>query len=728
MPQGLPAGFIRQEPVLPLPPEEMAVNFDEPEPNIIDGAEYIENEDGGITIDFTPQMKAPHSTPFEANLVEELPSDEVKRITEELLEAYEDDKGSRSEWEETLKHGMKFLGLKYEERTRPFKDACGAYDSTMLASALSWQATVTSEFLPATGPVDTQIYGAETELKTDQAKRVKQFMNFYLTSVASEFYPNVDQMIMWLNIVGMIVKKTYQDPILLRPVSLYITPENFIVSETNTNDLKSCTRMTHEFTLTAKEMREMQLAGVYLDAAVTPDEDESDESPIRAEVSSIQGITRHAHDKDKLFTNLEFHVDLDIKGLNDQGGVEIPERLPVPYIVTIAKDSRKMIALRRNWDKDDPKFKKIEYFTEFRFTQGFGFYGLGLAHLMGGSSRVTTSILRQLVDAGTFQNFPAGLKAKGLKPENNDVMMGPGEFKEVDTGGMAIKDAFMPMPYNGPSAPLADLRREMVAAAEKIGALTNVKLTDLPTNVAMGTVLALLEETTKLPNSIMSRIYNAMKNEFSLIGKLFAKYLPDEPYAYKMIGEENYVTSKDFNEDVAIVPIGDATAASSAKRLLKVYAIKEIAQTAPEIYNLRAIHEEMLKMIGVDNIERILPPPPPLPNPEDAPPPPIDPSLVLMEEVKVKAQEVDAHFKEAEMRAETEAFKAQLKFESDQAKREIDEKLAILKSQTDIALTKIKALTDLQKQSEKTAAENERTQAEELDRAQQDIMEAGMID
>jgi len=704
MPQGLPTGFIPQEPVLPLPQQEMGLDMGEPEPNIIDGAQYIENEDGGLTIDFTPQMKAPHSTPFEANLVDELPSDEVQRLTEDLLEAYEDDKGSRSEWEETLKQGMKFLGLKYEERTRPFKDACGAYDGTMLTSALSWLATVSSEFLPATGPVDTQIYGKETEIKIDQAKRIKQFVNFYLTKLAPEFYPNKDQQFMWFNVVGMVVTKTYQDPILLRPVSLYITPENFIVSETNTNDLKSCTRMTHQFTLTAKEMREMQLAGVYLDVKINPDEDEHDESPIKAEVSTIEGITRHAHDKDKLFTNLEFHVDLDIKGL-DNSGMSIPERLPVPYIVTIAKDSRKMIALRRNWDKDDPKFKKIEYFTEYRFIQGFGFYGLGLAHLIGGSARVTTSILRQLVDAGTFANFPGGLKAKGMKPENNDIMVGPGEFKDVDTGSMPIRDVFMPLPYNGPNAGLIELRREMVAAAEKIGALTTFKLDEIPSTMAMGTVMALLEETTKLPNSIMNRIFTAMTNEFSLLSKLFAKYLPDTPYAYKMIGDESYVTSKDFNDEVSLVPVGDPTAASSAKRLLKVYAIKEIAQSAPEIYDMRAIHEEMLKMIGVDNIEKILPPPPPPPNPEDMPPPPLDPGMVMLEDVKVKDKEVDAKFKEAEMRMETEAFKAQLKFESDQAKREIDEMLAKLRAETELKITKIKALTELQKQSEKLGGE-----------------------
>jgi hypothetical protein len=828
MPASIPSGFMSEQTQLPIPNEGIDLELMGEQPNIINGTQFTDLEDGGVEVDFAPQMKAPFSTPFEANLAEEIPASILSTLCEDLMQAIEDDKGTRSEWEQILKKGMEFLGLKYEERTFPFPESCGVYDPTMLQSGITWQATSNSEILPDKGPIDIHIWGEETDEKLDNASRLKEYLNNYFRVVAKEFYPNTDQMLMWLPFVGMMFKKTYQDPIKLRPVSYYIQPDNLVVSDINTNDLSSCPRITHVIPkMSQKHMRQLQLKGVYLDVDVLPDDDHSqDESVITQQVNTIQGTDQRSYERDKNYTIFEVHTDIDLKGYEHEDGFGKQTKLPLPYIVTIVKESRKIIAIRRNWEENDPLAEKINYFTAYRFMQGFGFYGFGYAHLQGGSAKAATSILRQTIDAGTFANFPGGVMQKGLKPEANNIPIAPGEWRVMDTGGVPIKDALMNLPYLGPSPALIDLRREIVGGLEKIGSLTNIGFNEAQPNIAVGTVMALLENSMKVPNSIMKRVYSALCEEFALFSKLFAKYLPDQPYNFKTQGSENFVTRADFNDDMEIVSVADPTTSSSAQRLMRSLALKELGTAAPQLHNQRNLYEQIYKEMGIKDIDKILLPAPEeakpldpvtenqnaivnkpfmafieqdhgahvivhqsepdianlpamqahiqehlamayrlkmqqqmgieLPDPsqelppemqnqiamlaaqamqnmqqqeqEQAPPPPLDPSLVLLEEVKVKDKEVDTRFKEAEMRAETEAFKAQLKYESDQAKREIDEKIAQLKSQTEIAVTKIKALTELQKQDEKTASEDIRSEEDELSAVEKEIREADMIE
>jgi hypothetical protein len=622
---------------LDMPSEGADIEIEDAGPAMLDGAEFTEMDDGGVEIDFEPQEDLPEEAAFDANLALYMDDMDMNALGEMLLSGVEEDRQSRGDWEATMTEGIKLMGLKIEERTMPFKGACGVYDPLMAEAVIRWQAVAAGELLPAAGPVKTQVIGVANEQLDAQASRVQQFMNLYLTELAPEFYEEFDQMLFWLPLVGSTFKKTYQDRLLGRPVSRFVLPDNFIASY-GTTDLATSPRFCHITSMTRRNFRLAQLAKVYRDVDVgDPQDDGSEQTPIQAQVDGVQGVEPGAEGTEE-YKIYEVYADLNLSGFENDDGI------PLPYIVTIEEGARKVLSIYRNYDEADPTFQRKDLFTHYKFMPGVGFYGLGYAHLLGNSAKTATSIRRQLIDAGTLNNFPGGLRVKGMRLDDNNIGIGPTEFREIDTGGLPIQNAIMTMPYKEPSQVSLQLLQETYEGARNLANTAEIAVGEGRQDAPVGTTVALMEAATRLQSATLKRCHRAFSRELKLIAGLFGKYLPDEPYPFPVRGGMAAIMREDFSNNIDVIPVSDPNISSSAQRMMRAEALLRFATQQPDQHNLREAYRQMYVEMGVpdEKIELLL-------APERAKPMPLDPltenqnAIVGMPLIAGAYQDHDAH-------------------------------------------------------------------------------------
>lgn len=595
----------------------------------------VEDEDGGVTIDLEPRSSdlelAAALQNHGANLAEVLDDRDLAKIAGDLLNGYDSDRSSREEWEQSYVSGLDLLGFKYEERTEPFEGASGVTHPLLAEAVTQFQAQAYKELLPAGGPVRTQVVGLPTPERVAQADRVKEYMNYQIVHVMEEYDPDMDQMLFHLPLAGSTFKKTYFDDAKGRAVSSFVPVENLVVSYSAT-DIASAERVTHVLNLSANEMRQNQVYGFYRDIELNPGMIERGD--IGEAIDDTQGIEPSANDEG--FTVLEVHTYLDLPGFEDRDENDEATGIALPYIVTIDEDSAEVLSIRRNWAEGDTKRKPVHYFTHYKFLPGLGFYGLGLVHMIGGLSRAATSLLRQLIDAGTFSNLPAGFKTRGVRISDSDVPLQPGEFRDMDAPGGDLRAAIMPLPYKEPSPTLSNLLGFLVGAGQRFAAIADMQVGEGDQTAAVGTTMAMMERGTKVMSAIHKRLYNAQKLEFKILARIFRD--TTQQYPYEVMGVQPQAASQDFDDRIDILPIADPNIFSMAQRVTLAQAQLQLAQTNPQMHNLHEAFRRMYEALGVQNIEQILPPPP-KPTPSD---PAEENSRALMGQ-PIQAHEAEDH-------------------------------------------------------------------------------------
>lgn len=584
-------------------------------PSMVDGAMITENADGSSVVDLAPvSARAEEPQEHGANLAEYLDPSDRAALGQQLCEAIDDDLKSRAEWEESLNAGMEQLGVKIDDRTYPFNGACGVYDPMMAFATLRWNATGFSQLLPADGPVKTKIVGYADEERYAKAARKRAWFNLYLTQLAPEYYPDFDQMLFWLPLVGSTFKKVYQDPILGRPVSPFITPTNFVVSYT-TNDLWTSPRATHLIEMTRRDMKMMQLMGVYRDIELGLADETSEKTALQQATDSAQGVTPTLYQGDDRYSLRESHVDWDLKGFEhriaSEDETDAPSGLPLPYRVTVDNKTKEVLAIYRNWKEGDERFRKKQSFVQYKFLPGLGFYGFGYAHILGGSAKAATSLRRQLIDSGTLNNFPGGLRVKGMKFEDNNMGIGPTEFREVDTGGLPIQSAIMTMPYKEPSPVLLEMLSVVDAGADRLAGTQEIAVGDGRQDAPVGTTMALMEASQKLQSVTVKRTHVSFRQELALLDECFAENMPEEPHQFPVAGGVEEISKVDFGDDVEVIPVSDPNITSSAQRVIIAEQAIKGAQQAPQIHDQREVWREYYEALEYEpeRIAKILPKP-----------------------------------------------------------------------------------------------------------------------
>ena len=562
--------------------------------------EITSEDDGGVLIDFDPMDQRGQNLEFDANLAEEMPERELSRISSELLGEFDANKASRQDWEEAYSSGLELLGFNYEERTQPFRGASGVTHPLLAEAATQFQAQAFNELLPPSGPVRTVVMGKSTAAKAQQAQRVKQFMNYYITNVMDEYTPDMDQMLFFLPLAGSTFKKTYYDETMERAVSKFVPAENLVVPY-DTADLDSCPNITQVVRMALNDLRKRQVAGVYLDVEVIPSQKEL--TSLTGEMNRLDGQDANQIDYD--CTILECHVDLDLEGYEDEDEDGEFTGIKIPYIVTISEDNGQILAIRRNYREDDSLRKKISYFTHYKFLPGFGFYGLGLIHTIGGLSRTATSALRQLIDAGTLSNLPAGFKARGLRIRDDDEPLQPGEFRDVDAPGGAIRDSLMPLPFKGPDQTLFQLLGFVVDAAQRFATITDLKVGAGNEGAAVGTTMAMMEQGARVMSAVHKRLHYAMRQEFKILARVMSESLPQE-YPYSVPGGDETIMREDFDDRVDIIPVSNPNVFSQAQRIVLAQTKMQLATQAPEIHNIHEVYRDMYEALGVTDVDRIM--------------------------------------------------------------------------------------------------------------------------
>ena len=590
--------------------------------------EIISDDDGSVTVDFDPGDMRGDSEDFYSNLAEEMPDRELGRIASDLLGAFDSNKSSRQEWEDTYKNGLDLLGFNHEERTSPFRGASGVTHPLLSEAATQFQAQAFNELLPSSGPVRTVVLGKDTREKQDQAHRVKQFMNYYITNVMEDYTPDMDQMLFYLPLAGSTFKKIYYDGNLGRAVSKFVPAENLVVPY-DTSDLDTCPNITQVVRMDLNDLRKKQVAGVYLDIDVIPSQGEV--TSVRSELDRIDGFEPNQIDYD--CTLLECHVDLDLDGYEDIGEDGEPTGIKVPYIVTISQDNSEILSIRRNYEEDDEKKKKISYFVHYKFLPGFGFYGLGLIHTIGGLARSATSSLRQLIDAGTLSNLPAGFKARGLRIRDDDEPLQPGEFRDVDAPGGAIRDSLMPLPFKGPDQTLFNLLGFVVQAGQRFATITDMKVGDGDQSAAVGTTIAMLEQGSRVMSAVHKRLHYAMRLEFKILARVMSESLPQE-YPYSVAGDDASVMSTDFDGRVDVVPVSNPNVFSQAQRIALAQTKLQLATQAPEIHNMHEVYRDMYEALGVNDVDRLMQS---LPDNEPRPTDPAQENINVLDQMRLHA-------------------------------------------------------------------------------------------
>jgi hypothetical protein len=586
--------------------------------------EVVPEEDGGATIDFEPgAINIPGTENHFDNLADLLPDDILEPIGNELRGNYNDYKMSRKDWEQAYTSGLDLLGFKYENRTEPFQGASGATHPVLAEAVTQFQAMAYKELLPSDGPVRTQILGVVNPMKEQQAQRVKDFMNYQIMDQMQEYEPEFDQMLFHLPLAGSAFKKVYYDDLLGRAVSKFVPADDLIVPYTATS-LDDAEAIIHRIKISGNDLRKQQVVGFYKDIELGQPADI--ENKLEQKERELEGSRKSGKPED-MYTLLECHVNLDLEGFEDMGPDGEPTGIKLPYIVTIDETSSKILSIRRNYKAEDPKKNKTQYFVHFKFLPGLGFYGFGLIHMIGGLSRTATSALRQLLDAGTLSNLPAGFKQRGVRVRDEAAPIQPGEFKDVDAPGGSLRDAFYPLPYKEPSQTLLQLMGIVVQAGQRFASISEMQVGEGNSNAAVGTTIALLERGSKVMSAIHKRLYTALKQEFKLLGKVIATYLPPN-YPYDVVGGQRQIKQLDFDDRVDILPVADPNIFSMSQRITLAQTELQLATSSPQIHNLYAVYRNMYNALGVKNIDQILPPPPP--------PAPKDPSLEHIDAMAAK--------------------------------------------------------------------------------------------
>ena len=600
-------------------PEGMEVQIPQVE-DFAGGAEVIDDGMGGAIVQALMGEAEGLEVEAEvyehgANLAEVIDEGELGGISSDLREQYEDDKESRSEWEETYTKGLDLLGIQSQERSQPFQGASSVTHPLISESVTQFQAQAYKELLPAGGPVQTQIVGLKDAERESQAQRVKEFMNYQITEVMEEFDPDTDQMLFYLPLCGSTFKKVYFDELKGRAVSKFIPAEDLVVSY-SASDLATANRVTHVLQMTENAVRKMQIMGVYRDVELLAGSDEEDPSRVDAKIDEIEGVER-GYSSD-LLTILEMHVEMDLEGFEDMNPEGEPTGVKLPYIVTMDYGSGEVLSIRRNYAQDDMLKRKLQYFVHYKFLPGLGFYGFGLIHMIGGLGRAATSILRQLIDAGTLANLPSGFKARGIRIRNDDEPLSPGEFRDIDAPGGDIRNSIIPLPFKEPSATLAQLLGSLIDGGRRFVSIADQQVSNMSQEQPVGTTVAMLERGMKVMSAIHKRLHYAQKTEFRLLGKIFAESLPAE-YPYEVPGVDRNIKSSDFDGRVDIIPVSDPNIFSMAQRVTLAQTELQLAQSNPEMHNLYEAYKRMYAALEVQNIEEILPPP--------QKPQPTDPSI-----------------------------------------------------------------------------------------------------
>tara|TARA_R110002012_G_scaffold317788_1_gene534860 strand:+ start:3196 stop:5622 length:2427 start_codon:yes stop_codon:yes gene_type:complete len=616
-------------PIVEMMEEEVDVE------EIGDPTEIIEEEDGSVILNFEQRIQEQLQTEPDANLAEVLDERDLMRIADELIGLYKDDRSSRDDWEDAYVSGLKLLGLKYEEREEPFRGSSGVTHPVIAEAVTQFQAQAYKELLPSSGPVRTQVIGATNPEVEAQSERVKEFMNYQIIHVMEEFDPETDRLLFYLPLAGSAFKKVYFDDLLDRAVARFVPADDLVVPY-NATDLNSAARITHVIRMSENDVRKFQAGGFYREVELIPYDEDDD---LRDKERELSGIQKTTDDKD--CTLLEVHTDLDLPGFEHVSPIDDEQTgIKLPYIITIDEGSSKILSIRRNWREDDELFRRIPYFTHYKFLPGLGFYGFGLLHMIGGLGRSATSILRQLIDAGTLANLPAGFKARGIRIRDADEPLSPGEFRDIDVPGGVLSQSILPLPYKEPSQTLMQLLGFVVDAGRRFAAIADMQVGDGNQQAAVGTTVALLERGSKVMSAVHKRLHYAQKLEFQMLARVFAESLPPM-YPYNVWGGEALVKQADFDDRVDIMPVSDPNIFSMSQRLALAQTQLQLAQSNPQMHNLYEAYRRIYEAIGVPNIEGVLPTP--------TPPQPTDPAIenarsVIQETLQAfPTQDHDAH-------------------------------------------------------------------------------------
>ena len=571
-------------------------------------------EEGGAEVSFDPAVASVEGGQdhFE-NLAEFIGDNTLDELGSKLYDQYTEYKESRGDWEQSYREGLELLGFKYERRTEPFRGASGVNHPVLAEAVTQFQAQAYKELLPADGPVRAQILGDVTPLKQDQANRVKDFMNYQIMDQMKEYEPEFDQMLFYLPLSGSTFKKVYYDDLLGRAVSKFVPADDLIVPYSATS-LDDTDAIIHVVKISENDLRKQQVAGFYRD--IDLGKPPVTENQLEDKKLELEGISKDGQEDQ--YTLLEVHTDLDLAGYEDEGEDGEPTGIKLPYIVTIAQSNNKILSIRRNYQPTDPMKKKIQYFVQFKFLPGTGFYGFGLIHMIGGLTRTATAALRQLLDAGTLSNLPAGFKSRGIRVRDDAQPLQPGEFRDVDAPGGNIRDQFMPLPFKGPDATLLSLMGVVVQAGQRFASIADAQVGDMNQNAAVGTTVALLERGSRVMSAIHKRLYVGLKQEFKLLSEVFKTYLPPV-YPYDVPGARREVKVQDFDDRIDILPVADPNIFSQTQRISMAQTQLQLAQSNPQIHNLYQAYRSMYDALGIKNVNAILPPP--------QTPQPLDPSL-----------------------------------------------------------------------------------------------------
>lgn len=596
--------------------------------------EVFIDDEGSTT--FGDEFDEDYAISFGENIADILEDSVLGELASKITSFYHDDLDSRNDWYETFRDGLDLLGIKTNTRSEPFEGASGVYHPLLAEAVTHFQAQTYRELLPAGGPVDTKVMGVTSDPKLERANRVKNFMNYQLTYKMEEYDPEMDQMLFYLPLAGSAFKKCYYDPSVGRAVSRFVKAEDLVVPYT-TNDLATAPRITHVIKMTENDVRKLQLSGFYRDIDMGSPSFIG-QSDLKDKIDELEGLDRSGGDDE--YTLLEVHGEFDLEGFEDKDQDGEPTGLAMPYIVTVCLDTNDVLSIRQNYDPTDPMRKKVEYFTHYKFLPGLGFYGFGLIHMIGGVTKSATAILRQLIDAGTLANLPAGFKSRGLNIQRADDPIQPGEWRDVDSPGGVIRDSFLPLPYKEPSGTLAQLLGLLVESGQKFAAVMDQGTGDGNQNAPVGTTVALLEKGQKVISAIHKRLHYAQRNEFKILKRIFGEVLPQE-YPYQVQGGEQTVFRQDFSDEVDVIPVSDPNIFSTTQRIILAQTQLQMAQSAPQLHNMREAFRKMYLALNIQDIDELL-----LPEFQPMPKDPVQENMDSLMNVPLKAfiqQNHDAH-------------------------------------------------------------------------------------
>ena len=588
---------------------------------IRNAAEILISEENILIDEEIDALAEPVAADFNANLVEFLSDSDLSKLADDVLSSIKSDKESRSEWEKTYTDGLKYLGMKFDDsRSQPFEGSTGVIHPILAESVTQFQAQAYKELLPAKGPVKTEVVGVRTPEVEMQATRVQEFMNYYIMNVMQEYDPELDMLLFYLPLAGSAFKKVYYDTSMNKAASKFIEPQDLIVPY-EAADLFTAERVTHALNMSRNEIKKQQLNGFYADVELKGGSVNYMRSEVEEEIDEIEGM-EPSYQENRDYVVFETHTILDIPGFEDLGADGEPTGLKLPYIVTLDEQSQKVLSIRRNYLEQDPRKMKINYFVQYKFLPGLGFYGLGLSHMIGGISKSATSILRQLIDAGTLANLPAGFKARGMRIRDEDNPLQPGEFRDIDTTGASLRENLIPLPIKEPSNVLMSLLGLLVESGKRFASIADMNVGDMNQAMPVGTTVALLERGTKVMSAIHKRLHYSQKLEFQLLAKVFAEYLP-QSYPFVARNGPQEIMAQDFDGRVDVIPVSDPNIFSQSQRITMAQELLQMVQSNPEIHGPQGIYEAYRRMysaLGVDDVDSLIqpPPPPPMPQPIDA--------------------------------------------------------------------------------------------------------------